>query len=265
MAVTRAFALGFAMPRLPTRHGAARETPDVDVDSVLSALSEEIGDEALAELLSTAWLRFACPGETLVHAGQRHRTGILVHGLLRTVVTYCGGESVTIQYMRGHELYGVASLFHSTPASIDVVKPAAVIELDAPTVTRVAAEYPAFGWYVARELAREVARVPAIVEEFAFKTVRQRVAAHLIDLSERESLSGELVAHVTQQVLADSVGTAREVVARCLQSLKEDGLVTIARRAVYITNASRLAFEASGLASSHPEGRRFNGDTAPAV
>lgn len=264
MALSRDFAIGFATPGLGSAHNAARKIADVDVDSVLSKLRNEIGDQALSELLKPACLRFAYPGETLVHAGQSQRAGILILGLLRTVVTYCGGETATIQYMRAHELYGVPSLFHPTSMNVEVLKTAAVIELDGPTVVRVAAGYPAFSWFLAREAAKAAARVPAIVEEFAFKTVRQRVAGHLIDLSERESLSGELVAHVTQQVLADSVGSAREVVARCLQSLKEDGLVTVARRAVYITNASRLAFEASGLGcGARGEGKAAGAISAP--
>jgi Crp-like helix-turn-helix protein len=45
--------------------------------------------------------------------------------------------------------------------------------------------------------------------------------------------------------LAEFVGSAREVVARCLRAMKEDGLVTLARHAVYVTDESGLARLAS--------------------
>ena len=63
-----------------------------------------------------------------------------------------------------------------------------------------------------------------------FQPLRARVARHLLDLSVRESRG--LVVHVTQDDLAHSVGSVREVIARALKSLDDDGLIERAPRTI---------------------------------
>jgi CRP/FNR family transcriptional regulator len=52
-----------------------------------------------------------------------------------------------------------------------------------------------------------------------------------------------LVAHVTQQELADAVGSVREVVVRLLRGLREDGLVHTARDEIQLLDVDRLHAE----------------------
>ncbi|HWD79934.1 MAG TPA: helix-turn-helix domain-containing protein, partial [Kribbella sp.] len=74
-----------------------------------------------------------------------------------------------------------------------------------------------------------------------FGTVRQRVAAHLLDLaSTQQNPRGELVAHVSQQELADAVGSVREVVARVLREFRQAGLVATAADTVHILDPTGL-------------------------
>jgi CRP/FNR family cyclic AMP-dependent transcriptional regulator len=63
--------------------------------------------------------------------------------------------------------------------------------------------------------------------------VRQRVAAHLLDLaSAQQHPSGRLVARVSQQELANAAGSVREVVARTLRDLRVAGIVATAADSV---------------------------------
>jgi CRP-like cAMP-binding protein len=159
----------------------------------MTQLRYELGEVAVARLLRTASRQVVYAGQTVVHSGQSRRAGILLHGLLRSFVRFPGGDSATVDYMRGPEFYGLTSLFHSSPTSIDALKTSTVLVLDAETVSGLAADGPGFALYLARQLAYEVAQVPAIVEEFAVMTVTQRVAAHLFAISERETPSGPRV------------------------------------------------------------------------
>jgi CRP/FNR family transcriptional regulator, cyclic AMP receptor protein len=60
----------------------------------------------------------------------------------------------------------------------------------------------------------------------AFGSVRQRVALHVLDLASAQQVpGGALVARVSQQELAEAVGSVREVVARVLRDLRQSGLV----------------------------------------
>jgi CRP/FNR family transcriptional regulator len=67
------------------------------------------------------------------------------------------------------------------------------------------------------------------------------VAAHLLDLaSAQQRPQGRLVARVSQQELADAVGSVREVVARVLRDLRLAGIVATAPDSVVVLDAPRL-------------------------
>lgn len=80
----------------------------------------------------------------------------------------------------------------------------------------------------------------------AFGSVRQRVAVHLLDLaSDGQRPQGPLVAHVSQQELANAAGSVREVVARARRDLRVAGVVATEADRIVILDPERL-YEASG-------------------
>jgi CRP/FNR family cyclic AMP-dependent transcriptional regulator len=83
----------------------------------------------------------------------------------------------------------------------------------------------------------------------AFGSVRQRVAAHLLDLaSTRQEPAGRLAARVSQQELADAAGSVREVVAWVLRELRTAGIIATAVDHIVILDATRLYAESAGSA-----------------
>jgi CRP-like cAMP-binding protein len=64
----------------------------------------------------------------------------------------------------------------------------------------------------------------------------------LVVLQERGSRP-ELVAAVTQQELADAVGSVREVVVRVLRDLRQDGIVRTQRDRIVLLDPARLIQE----------------------
>jgi len=74
--------------------------------------------------------------------------------------------------------------------------------------------------------------------------VKQRVASHLLDLaSSQQRPQAHLVAQVSQQELADAVGSVREVVARVLRDLRLAGMVATSPDSVVILDAAGLHSE----------------------
>ena len=71
--------------------------------------------------------------------------------------------------------------------------------------------------------------------------MKQRVAAALLDLaSAQQRPRDRLVAQVSQQELADAVGSVREVVARALRDFRLAGLVATGPDSVVIIDPIRL-------------------------
>ena len=78
----------------------------------------------------------------------------------------------------------------------------------------------------------------------AFATVRQRVARHLLDLASATQLGSRLKVTISQQELADSVGSVREVVVRVLRSSGRRATSTPATMASSYSTHSSFSAEA---------------------
>ena len=90
-----------------------------------------------------------------------------------------------------------------------------------------------------RELGERTAAYMNMIAATGLSSVRQRVVRHLLDLA-AEGDGGALVAHLTQQELADHVGTVREVVARILRELREEDLISTSRDKITLLDPTRL-------------------------
>jgi hypothetical protein len=72
----------------------------------------------------------------------------------------------------------------------------------------------------------------------AFGTLRERLAAHLLDSAEWAETGG-LVAPMTHREMAEALGSAREVVTRGLHDLQHEGAIEAARGGTQIANLTR--------------------------
>jgi CRP-like cAMP-binding protein len=108
----------------------------------------------------------------------------------------------------------------------------AMLESD-PVVARACAE----------ELTRQLYRALDEISEQTFFTVRQRVARQLLDLVAAGAGPPVLV-KLSQQELADEIGTVREVVTRTLHQLRDDGLIETSREGIELLDPVRLSEEA---------------------
>jgi CRP/FNR family transcriptional regulator, cyclic AMP receptor protein len=80
--------------------------------------------------------------------------------------------------------------------------------------------------------------------ERALAPLRHRVVRQLFDAAERNGGS-DLIATITQQQLADGVGSVREAVARILFELRTAGLIETQQGRVVIRDPERLDAELS--------------------
>jgi CRP/FNR family transcriptional regulator, cyclic AMP receptor protein len=137
------------------------------------------------------------------------------------------------------------------PAStgVQTVEPSSVLRISARVLLSAARTDHRVSWAIAEELNRRLYEVLEQTAVNAFGSVRQRVAAHLLDLaSDRQRPHGRLVARVSQQELADAAGSVREVVARALRDLRVAGIVATTADSVVILDPGRLYAESGGPA-----------------
>ncbi len=167
---------------------------------------------------------------TIYRQGDSPRAFLVVRGLLRVYMTSPEGRQVTVRYARDDDVLGIAVLVGG-PADVAVqtLAESRMFRIDARILTTRARRDAAVAWALAEELNRRLYDTLQQTAINAFGTVRQRVAAHLLDIaSARQRPGGPLVARASQQELADAAGSVREVVARVLREFRISGLVATA-------------------------------------
>lgn len=216
-----------------------------DADVVAAMAGSFLADlsPVLVEDLLAGGLRSEYPaGTTIYRQGSDPRTLLVVSGLLRVYMSSPDGRQVTVRYARGCDVLGIAVLVGG-PADVGVQTLAAstLYRIDAALLTATARRDGRVSWALAQELNRRLYENLRQTAVNAFGSVRQRVALHVLDLaSAQQGPGGPLVARVSQQELAEAVGSVREVVARVLRDLRLAGLVAPLPDGVHILDPTRL-------------------------
>lgn len=171
---------------------------------------------------------------------------LLVDGFLRVAVLAPDGRSLTVRYLRRGELSGVVSLFspgYALAASVQALVDSDLVRFDAAVVIGLAERDLRVARAVIDELSERVVNFVAEIPGSAFSTVRQRVARHLLDLASQQRHGDRLVAPVSQQALADAVGSVREVIVRVLHDLRSEGVIQTSRDGIEILAPETLINE----------------------
>lgn len=75
------------------------------------------------------------------------------------------------------------------------------------------------------------------VQQMMFLNLEQRLASYLLDES---SLRKSDILTLTQEEIAENIGSAREAVSRTLKRMKEKGLISVARGRIHILDKKEL-------------------------
>jgi len=227
----------------------------VSVEAVLALVQEtflaRLPHAMVRDVLDGGKLLAIPAGKQLAHRPRTPGVAIVLEGLVRVFLQSSRQRQVTVRYARPGETLGLVHLFGGQFEVRTQAVTGVKLWLLSRTRLRTMAEgAPTLAVAMAKECA---ARVSDAVDELAllaFGSVRQHVARHLLDLAAGEAQGGELVAHVTQQELADATGSVREVVGRVLKELDASGLTKRSGNGVVIVDAAGLDEEARGARPS---------------
>ena len=138
---------------------------------------------------------------------------------------------------------GAATLYAEavSPFTIQALTDAKLLRFDPARVVWHARRDPRLANALLAETSERVMTFIAQFSGHAFGSVRQRIARHVLDLAAVDQQSEEFVAAITQQELADSVGTVREVVVRVLRELRTEGYVRTSRDGIVLVDPDRLS------------------------
>lgn len=199
--------------------------------------------DSVAALVDGAVRVEASAGTRICGSPGQPSVKLVAAGLLRIVRTVADGRTITQRYLRRGDVAGIAMAFTARDdrptGRCDAIMDSVVYQLRAEN-WRLAAERDG---RVAVAILGDLGRVAEDSMEHmanrALASMRQRVVGQLLDAAE----GPDVIAAVTQQQLADGVGSAREVVARVLHSLREEKLVATKVGRVVLLDPERLRSE----------------------
>jgi CRP/FNR family transcriptional regulator, cyclic AMP receptor protein len=215
----------------------------VDLAALDGSFLTQLPASARDELLETASI-MDVPGRMLIFKPtDGGRAGILLEGLARTYLSARDGRQFTIRYVREGEFIGSNSgiAAERVPLCAAAVTDCVVLEVDLPTLGRLVWSDARVGAALVRELNQRIQDAFAAIAANTLGSMHERVAWHLLDLAIEAPEDGRFIASVTQQRLADHVGTAREVVARVLREFRTAGIVLTWNGHLEILDPNRLA------------------------
>jgi CRP/FNR family transcriptional regulator len=214
---------------------------------LIQRLLPAVPPNAADDVVRTSHLLTYRAGETILGPDEPWSPGIVVDGRVRLTIRSNDGREATLRLVERGTLFGLVALFQDEPErrqverSLVAVERSTVVLFETAVFSRLGQHHSAFAMHLVRALVESENDLFEAAAQLAFMTVRQRVAAHLLRISapQRED-SSVLLARLTQQQLADAVGSVREVVARTLHDLRLAGIVEVSRARVTIVDREGL-------------------------
>ena len=215
--------------------------PGFEKDEVdfLSLLSEDNRRRALEGSTRAEYP----PGAIAYHPEMPPRAFLLDRGLARAYVGVPDGRQATCTYFHSNELIGGTTIVSHPPMIlVQVIVKSTLICLDLPMLRKLAVTENQVTGAIAVHLAALVRSAFRLIAVRSLGDIRQRLAYDLLDRACRSQLEvGRLEARATHADLADSIGSAREVVGRALAVMREAGLVETSPGLVRVIDPLRVA------------------------
>lgn len=172
------------------------------------------------------------------------RCGLVITGLIRVYMAASDGRQITVRYARPGELLGIAAIVGGpAPVSVQILTDAALLLLNVRTLQQSGQMEPQVGWLLAKEVTHRLYDTLEALAGNTFGSLQQRVARHLLDLAASRQQGSGLLVKVTQQELADAVGSVHPVVARILRDLRVEGIITTSSDGIVILKPAELHAE----------------------
>jgi CRP/FNR family cyclic AMP-dependent transcriptional regulator len=222
-----------------------------NVDSILARAAIFQGVEPAAVRALTHGLRpvEVKGGHTFFTQGQQgDRLYIIISGKVKIGRCSPDRRDNTFFTMRGpSESFGELSVFDPGPrtSTATAINDVCVAPVDGATLRAWIAERPEVAERLLRVLARRLRRTDDLLSDLIFTDVPGRLAKQLLGLAQRYGVqeNGALrVTHdLTQEELAQLIGSSRETVNKALSDFSQRGWIRLEGKSVVIAESEHLA------------------------
>lgn len=180
---------------------------------------------------------------TVIHNGSMDCTGLLLvqSGQLRAYILSDEGREITIYrlFERDMCLFSASCIMRSIQfeITIEAEKDTELWVIPSEIYKSIMAESAPVANYTNELMASRFSDVMWLIEQIMWKSLDKRVAAFLLEESSIED-TNEL--KITHEIIANHLGSHREVITRMLRYFQSEGMVKLSRGVVTIIDEEKL-------------------------
>lgn len=228
-----------------------RNTGQIDFEGI--AFFATIEDAVLEELSEIATLYELAPGETLFHQGDSaHSIFIVQKGGVQLIEHTLEGKAVNLKVYGRGDLFGMLAISGSFPhpASIVAAQESEIIGLRGTEVRKILMKHPSLALIFIDLLVDHVHHAHQRIRHLATERVERRLARALLHFYDkfgsREDGVWRIQAVLTQQDLAEFIGTTVETINRTLRIWEDENLLRRSRMRIDLLDLEGLRRYAEG-------------------
>jgi CRP/FNR family transcriptional regulator len=201
----------------------------------------DLAEPELHRLLALVVEQRLQAGQVLFLEGEPCQGMYLVYeGRVRIYKASPEGREQVLTVARPGETFAEVPVFDGgpNPASADAMEPSVVYLFPIADLNALVRTSPEIALGVIRVFAMRLRHLTRLVEDLSFRHVTARVAKLLLQAAQGEGAAAG--SRLTQQEMAAMIGTAREVVARSLRNLEQQGAIQVQRGQIVIVRPELL-------------------------
>ncbi len=203
---------------------------------------DQLSENQRNRLLAALTLRTAKKGDIL-HRGGADCTSLFIiqSGQLRAYILSDEGRQITLYRLFDRDicLFSASCILRSIQfdITIEAQKDTVFWVIPAEIYQQIVQESTELSNYTNEIMAGRFSEVMWLMEQVMWKSLDKRLAAFLM---EESSIEGGPELKITHEIIANHLGTHREVITRMLRYFQEEGLVALSRGTVKILDEARL-------------------------
>ena len=180
----------------------------------------------------------------ILHNGSADCTGLILvlSGQLRAFTISADGRELTLYRLFEHDicLFSASCIVNSIQFEITVTaeKETRVLIIPSEIYKEIMEESAPLANYTNEVMASRFSDVMWLVDQVMWKSFDKRLAGFLLN---EASIEGSPTLNITHETIGNHLGSPREVVTRMLKYFVQEGLVSLSRGTIKITDEKKLA------------------------
>jgi CRP/FNR family transcriptional regulator len=202
----------------------------------------KLNDEQKAKIKRSVFTK-SVPKGRIIAGANNDCTGLFLikSGQLRAYILSDEGREITIYrlFERDMCLFSASCMMRSIQfqITIETEKDSEIWVIPVDTYQKLMEESAAVANYTTEVMSTRFTDVMWLIEQVMWKSLDKRLASFLI---EESAIEGSKTLKITHEMVANHLGSHREVITRMLKYFQNEGMVLLSRGTVEITDIEKL-------------------------